>query len=73
MDDVVVLLELESLQNLYGKPPDEVLRHALEVVVLDEFVEIYAEAFEGNHQVLAEQNEVLDSDNIVLVVLVVEV
>ena len=40
VDQSVVVVVLQRLQNLDGEPSDQVLRHALEVVVLDELVEI---------------------------------
>ena len=47
--------------------------HALEVVVLNEFVQIHAQALESNQQVLPEHHVVLHSDDVVLVMLVVVV
>lgn len=70
MHDVVFLLKLECLQNLYCKPPNEALRHSLKVVFLYKFVEINAKTLEGNHKVLSEEHEVFDSDDVVLVSLV---
>ena len=45
MYNLVVALELKGLQDLDGEPADEACRHALEVVLLDELVEIYAKEF----------------------------
>ena len=73
MNDGMIPLELESLQDLYGKSTDQTLRYSLEVIVFDEFVEVDAKAFEGYQEMLAENHEVLHTDNIVLVVFVVHV
>lgn len=73
MNNLVIFLELQRLENLDSKPPDQALRHALKVVVFDELVQVDAQAFKGYHQVLSEQDIVFHSDDIVLVVLVMEV
>ena len=44
MNNSMVFLIFESLEYLYGKPPDETLRDSLEVVILNEFVEIDTQA-----------------------------
>lgn len=49
VNDAVVFLEFEGLQNLNGESSNEILGHALEVVVFYEFVEIDAKALKGDH------------------------
>ena len=71
MNQLVVFLVLQCLQNLDSESSDEALRHALEIVVLDEFVEVDGETLEADEQVLSEEGEALDSDHIVLVMFVV--
>lgn len=69
----MLLLKLESLQYLNSKPPNQRLRYALEVVVLDELIQVDAQALKCNHQVFPEQDKALYSNNVVLVILVKEV
>lgn len=47
MNDVLVALELERLKYLDGKSTDQPSGHSLKVVLLDEFIKIHAEQFEG--------------------------
>mmetsp|Transcript_55745 Transcript_55745/g.180990 ORF Transcript_55745/g.180990 Transcript_55745/m.180990 type:complete len:282 (-) Transcript_55745:420-1265(-) len=54
MYDVLLLQKSQGRQQLDGKSPDETQRNPLEVVVLNELVEIYAEQLEGDAQVVPE-------------------
>ena len=47
---------------------DQRQRHALELVILDELVQIDREQFEGDDQVVAEHTMILDLNYVVLVV-----
>ena len=67
MDQVVVLLVLQRLQNLDGEATDQVLGHALEIVVLDKFVHIDREKLKRDDQMLSKYHIVFDSDHIVLI------
>jgi hypothetical protein len=69
----MVPLEFEGLKDLDGKSTDQTLRYSLKVIVFDEFVEVDTEALKGYQEMFAENHEVLDADNIVLVVFVVHV
>lgn len=71
MDDLVILLILQGLQDLNSKPPDQALWNSLEVVVLDEFIEIDAQALKGDGQVLPEEEVVFDSNDVILIIFVV--
>lgn len=70
MNDIIVALELQCLQNLNRKPPNEPDGHTLEVVGLDELVEVHAEELEGNQQVAPEDLIVNYLNDVVVVVLV---
>ena len=71
MDDLVVLLILQGLQDLNSKPSDQALWYSLEVVVLDEFIEIDAQALKGDDQVFPEEEVVFDSNDVILIIFVV--
>ena len=58
MDDVVVTLELESLQDLDGEPSDQPRGDPLEVVLFDELVKIHAQDLERKKQMLPEDGVV---------------
>ena len=66
----MIVVVLQRLQNLDGKPSDQVLRHALEVVVLDKLVEIDRKQLKSNNQMLTEEHEILDADHVILVLLI---
>jgi len=40
MDYFVILLVLQSLKDLNGKPPNQIFRYSLEVVILYELIEV---------------------------------
>lgn len=69
----MISLEFEGLKDLDGKSTDQTLGDSLKVIVFDEFVEVDTEAFEGYQEMLAENHEVLDADDVILVVFVVHV
>ena len=46
MDNLMVPLELESLQDLNGESADQARRHPLEVVLFYEFIEVHAQKLE---------------------------
>lgn len=48
----MVVMVLQRLQNLYRKSSNQILRHALEIVVLDKLIEIDREKLKGNDQML---------------------
>lgn len=64
------MLIFQSLQNLDRKASNQVLRDTYEVIVLDEVIEIDREKLEGNNKVFSKQHKILDSDNVVLIVLI---
>ena len=70
MDDIIVALELQCLQNLNRKPPNELGVHTLEVVGLDELVEVHAEELEGYQQMASEDLIVNNLNDVVVIVLV---
>ena len=47
MNDVLIALKLQSLQDLNGESADQTSRHALEVILLDELVEVHTQQLEG--------------------------
>jgi len=71
MDDLVVAQVLESLEDLDSETPDEPEGDSLEVVTLNELIQIHGEQFEGDYEVLAEEEVVFGSDDVVDVVGVV--
>jgi hypothetical protein len=48
MHNLVVLLVLESLQYLNREPSNKALAHTLKIVILYEFIEVDAQALEGD-------------------------
>jgi len=58
VDDVVVTLELESLQDLYRKSSNQSGRNSYKVILFDEFVKIHAEQLKRQKQVLSEDGVV---------------
>lgn len=48
MNDSVLVEEIESIQNLYGKSSDEFKREALIVVAFYEFIEVHTEQFKND-------------------------
>ena len=70
MDDMMIPLELESLQDLNGKSANEPSRHALKVVLLDKFVQVHAQQLERKQQVLAEDSIVMHSHDVILIIFV---
>ena len=58
-------------KNLNGEPTDEPLRHALEVVHLDELVQVHGQHLEGQDQVLPEDKRFHDAHNILLILWIV--
>ena len=61
------------MQHLDSKPPYEALRDSLEVVILNEFIKIDAQALKRNQEMLSEDAVVFDSDDVILVVFVMVV
>ena len=70
MDNMMIPLELESLQDLNCKSANESSRHALEVVLLDKFVQVHAEQLKRKQQVLAEDGIVMHSHDVILIIFV---
>mmetsp|Transcript_35903 Transcript_35903/g.99552 ORF Transcript_35903/g.99552 Transcript_35903/m.99552 type:complete len:237 (-) Transcript_35903:439-1149(-) len=54
MDDVLLPQEPQSCKQLDGKTAYQPQRHTLEVVVLDEFIQVYAEQLKGNAEMVPE-------------------
>ena len=73
MHDSMVSLEFQGLQYLDSKATDQALCHSLKLVILYKVIHIDAEALERNQEVLPEHHEVIDSDDIVLIELVVKI
>lgn len=71
MNDLVISQIFQPLQNLDGKPPNQAQRHALEVIILNKFVQIHAQNFERNYQMLSEENIVFCSNNVIYVIKIV--
>ena len=71
MDNLIVFLKLESLQYLDSESPYETVRYALEVIVFYELVQVHAQAFESDEQMLPKHHVILNSYNIMLIMLVV--
>ena len=71
VNNIVLLHEVQRHQQLDGEPPDEAGGYALKVIALDEFVQVHAQHFEGENQVLPEQKFFLNPNNIFLVFRVV--
>tara|TARA_B110000285_G_scaffold101267_1_gene115263 strand:+ start:283 stop:492 length:210 start_codon:yes stop_codon:yes gene_type:complete len=69
----MVFLIFERLQHLDSKPPYKALRDSLEVVILNEFIKIDAQALKRNQEMLSEDAVVFDSDDVILVVFVMVV
>ena len=70
MNDCMIALELEGLQNLYSESADQARGNSLEIVLLDEFVKIYAQELKGDKQVLSENVEIQNADDVVFIVFV---
>ena len=68
MDHILIAEEFERLKNLNRESTDQGQRHALEIVVLDEFVKVDREEFERDDQVITEHAVVLYLNDVVLVV-----
>lgn len=73
MHNLMVFLIFERLQHLDSKPPYKALRDSLEVVILNEFIKIDAQALKRNQEMLSEDAVVFDSDDVILVVFVMVV
>jgi len=71
MNDLVVAQVLEPLEDLDSETPDEPEGDTLEVVALNELIQIHGEQFEGDDEVLAEEEVVFGSNDVVDVVGVV--
>lgn len=69
----MVFLIFQSLKYLDGKSADQTLRYTLEIVVLDKFIQIYAQAFKSYYQVFSKQHITFDSNDVVGVVFVMMV
>ena len=73
MHNLMIFLIFERLQHLDSKPPYKALRDSLEVVILNEFIKIDAQALKRNQEMLSEYAVVFDSDDVILVVFVMVV
>ena len=71
MDNIFVAEELEGLENLYCKSSDQGQRHALEVVILNELIQIDREELKRDDQMVTEHAVVLDLDNVILIIWIV--
>lgn len=70
MNNVVVTLKFKCLENLYCKSADQSSWDTLEVILFDEFIKIHTKQFKWEQQVLSEYSVVVNSYNIVLIILV---
>ena len=68
MNHIVILLILQSLQNLNSESSDQPKRDSLEVVVLNKLVKINAKQLKAYDQMLSEYAVVLHSDYVVYIV-----
>ncbi len=71
MNHIVILLILQSLQDLNGESSDQPKRYPLEVVVLNKLVKINAKQLKAYDQMLSEYTVVLHSDYVVYIIWVV--
>ena len=71
MDNIFVAEELEGLENLNCKSSDQGQRHALEVVILNELIQIDREELKRDDQMVTEHAVVLDLDNVILIIWIV--
>lgn len=62
MHDVVVAEEPQRYQKLDRKAPDQRLRNTLEVVELYELVQVHAQHFKTEHQVLPKHEFLMKAD-----------
>lgn len=63
--------DTKSIQNLTHKDPDEVRTQAAKLVLLDKFVEIDAEHFKDDAEMVLVDKRVFHAANVVLIVWVV--
>jgi len=71
VDDVVLLHVGEADQDLDGEPPDQILGHPLEVVVLNELIQIYAQHLKRYTQVVPPGEVVPDFHHVFIVLTVI--
>lgn len=70
MNYFMVLLVLQSLEDLYREPPDQTLWYSLKIIVLYKFIEVDAQAFKSYHQVLSKEQVVFNPDDVILIIFV---
>lgn len=68
MDNLLFLKEFKSLEHLNCKSSDETQRDTLEIVVSNELIEIDAEKFEGDYQMMSENLIILNTNNVVRII-----
>lgn len=71
VDDVVLFHVVQGDEQLDREAANQADRDALEVVALDELVEVHAQHLEGEDEVLAEDELLLDANYVLLVLWVV--
>ena len=71
MHNVELLHVMERDKYLNGESADEPFRDALEVVHLDELVQVHRQHLEGENEMLAENESLHDSHNILLILWIV--
>lgn len=67
MDDHLLFYIVESIDDLDSESSDEIEREALEVSSLQEIIEIDAEKFKGDTQMVSKLIHILHSNDVVLV------
>ena len=70
VDDLVPVEQVQALQQRVRELAHQLQREALELVLLDELVQVYAEQLEGEAGVAAEGEVVVQVDDVVRVVFV---
>lgn len=70
MDDPIAFEELKTHEDLNGKPADEFFVQSIVVVSDDELVQVVAEKFENDADMLPEYDEVFYPDHVRLLVII---
>ena len=70
MNQIMVLLKVERLQNLYGKSPYQILCYSLKIVFLNKLIEVQAQDFESDNEVGPENEVIYHLDDVILILFV---